>query len=354
MGHSEKDKKASLGLPEKISASVALRGIVVANALMIVGAALKMDPSNPQSALDFFVGAASYGELAILATLAILGSFWEKMGERGKIALTIGAGGAATILSHLLLSTGPVPMAHAAHSGIFGSLVAGIVLGYFDWRHKTLSPALSEARLQALQSRIRPHFFFNAINGIAMLASKNAELAEEALLDLADVFRALMREQAAIGTVRSEIDLTRKYLSIEKMRFGDRLRLSISAEDKALGAELPSLLIQPLAENAIIHGIEPVGEGEVSIRVFVKESHLHIVLENPFVDKKSRAPSERKGNHMALENIRQRLALLYPDEASFSAQGKGGIWRSHVKLPLRFPERAGARQKPQAGSGRKR
>ncbi len=359
----EPKRVSAAPLPEAITASVALRAAVVANAMMILGALLRPDAQGLLDSLNLFIAAASYGEMALLGTLGGLFLIWPNVGRFGKIGAALGLSGIFSMIFFAALSPEQVPAWGLLRVGLTGGLIAAGVLLYFDWRQKTLSPALSEAKLQALQSRIRPHFFFNAINGIAMLASKSPDKAEEALLDLADVFRALMREQASLGTLRSEMDLTRKYLSIEQMRFGERLRVSISVDEQALGAEIPNLLIQPLAENAVIHGIEPIGEGEISIRAFIFEGRLHIVLENPFAAPVRGEQAPRKGNNMALENIRQRLALLYPDEASIATQGKGSVWRAHLKLPLRLPaaaaRAAGKGNKPASAqaagnSGRKR
>lgn len=327
-----KPKWIAPNLPKSLSAGIALRAIVVANALLFLGAMVRTQGGGAAETISIFANMASAAELALLATLGGISLIWERTSEIGRFWAAILLGGAAEAVASRIVSLAPQSAGEFAYSAMLGSMVAAGVIAYFDWRHKGLSPALAEAKLQALQSRIRPHFLFNAINGIAMLVRKSPVMAEDALLDLSDVFRGLMKEQSSMGTVESEIEFTRKYLSIEMMRFGARFTVAISVEDRAKKIQIPSLLIQPLAENAVIHGIEPLGGGELSIRAFALDGYLHIVLENPYAN--GEGLKERSGNGIALDNVRQRLALLFAEEAEIAVHAKGGVWRSHLKIPM--------------------
>lgn len=194
-----------------------------------------------------------------------------------------------------------------------------------------MSPALSEARLTALQARIRPHFFFNAINGITTLLMRDPEAAEESLLDLADLFRELMKESSAWSKIEHEIELTEKYLRIEQMRFRERLTLDLHIDPSAKGAYIPALLIQPLAENGIIHGIEIVGSGVLKVRAYAEKNKLYITVENPY---KEGGVAHRATNRIALDNIRQRLELQFDAEAKLQCSGHDGVWKVEIQTPL--------------------
>jgi two-component system sensor histidine kinase AlgZ len=180
---------------------------------------------------------------------------------------------------------------------------------------------------------MRPHFLFNAINGIVMLLGKSPSDAEEALLDLADVFRALLKEGSSLSKLSDEVDLTEKYLRIEKVRFRDRLSVSFNLDEKCKHVLIPTMLLQPLAENAVIHVIESVGEGVIHVMAFVSDAKLTLIVENPYTI--STGANIRKSNGIAMENIKQRLRLIYDLEARLvSGPRDGGIWRVVVTMPV--------------------
>lgn len=187
---------------------------------------------------------------------------------------------------------------------------------YFELRTKAFSPALGEARLQALQARIRPHFLFNSLNAVLSLIRTEPRRAETALEDLADLFRALLRDTRNMSTLADEITLCQQYLAIEKIRLGERLQVDWQLQDlhqDALGTtKMPALLLQPLIENAIHYGVEPAKQlSPVSISIQKSLDKIEVKVINNY-DPHAQ-PS--KGNHMALDNIRQRLKLLYDIEA---------------------------------------
>lgn len=205
---------------------------------------------------------------------------------------------------------------------------------YFELRSRAFSPALGEARLQALQARIRPHFLFNSLNAVLSLIRSEPRRAEAALEDLADLFRVLMRDTRDVTTLQDELTLCEKYLAIEKIRLGERLQVSWQIEnlnqDELQQVKIAALLLQPLLENAVHYGVEPAIEPSL-IMVALRRNidKIEITLSNPF-HPDNRAPA---GNHMALENIRQRLALLYDIEAQLSY----GVIGNNFEVKLHFP-----------------
>lgn len=205
---------------------------------------------------------------------------------------------------------------------------------YFEMRSRAFSPALGEARLQALQARIRPHFLFNSLNAVLSLIRTEPRRAENALEDLADLFRVLMRDTRDMTTLQEEIRLCEQYLAIEKIRLGERLQVSWHTENlteqELQDAQIAALLLQPLLENAVHYGVEPsVKPSLIMVAIRRHLDKIEITVSNPFhLD--ARLP---QGNHMALENIRQRLALLYDIEAQLSY----GIIGSSFEVKLNFP-----------------
>ncbi len=192
------------------------------------------------------------------------------------------------------------------------AIVSALSLRYFyiqhQWRKNIESEA--EARVQALQSRIRPHFLFNCMNTIASLTRKAPKLAEEATEDMADLFRVSLQEAKRMSTVAEEISLCKRYLRIESHRFGDRLKTVWETDDLPEHAQLPNLILQPVIENAIYHGIEPLPEGGViHILGRLSSNEIIITIENPLPSRES--AEHQKGNQMAQDNIRQRLSAYY-------------------------------------------
>lgn len=220
----------------------------------------------------------------------------------------------------------------------FSAALAGLLLTYFHLRSKALSPAVSEARLQALQARIRPHFLFNSLNAVLSLVRSDPRRAERALEDLSELFRALMRENRELTTLQDEIELTRAYLGLEQLRLGERLAVVWHIDKMPSDALIPPLVIQPLVENAIYHGIEPCREpGEVSLNIYRSGDAVHIVIRNPYTENRS----PHAGNKLALANIRERLALHFDLDATLKSQPMGAVYQVHITLPYtRAPQPA--------------
>ncbi len=214
------------------------------------------------------------------------------------------------------------------------AILAGIGLRYLYLQQQLRNQQRAElqARIQALQSRIRPHFLFNSMNSIASLIAVDPASAERAVEDLAILFRASLAEPALIPLER-ELELCRGYLDIEQLRLGDRLRVNWRLEDLPRGITIPSMLLQPLLENAVFHGVEPsTGGGEIDIQITRADQQLVIRIDNPLPP-----PSlhqRRSHNRMALDNIRHRLQAHYGQAARLSEDSKDGRFTLVIVYPL--------------------
>ena len=224
-----------------------------------------------------------------------------------------------------------------ARAVVLAALAAGGMLFYFEMRARMFSPALAEARLQALTARIRPHFLFNSLNAVLSLIRSEPRRAEVALEELADLFRALMRDHRDLLPLADEIALCRQYLDLEKLRLGDRLNVVWEIEAVPADVDVPPLVLQPLLENAVYHGIEPSGEpGTIRIGFARKGNELRVWLANPCAGNGEAV----KGNRMALANIRERLALYYDLEARLETREEtlpdgSREYRVFIVLPCR-------------------
>jgi two-component system sensor histidine kinase AlgZ len=216
---------------------------------------------------------------------------------------------------------------------LLGLLAEAGLLFYFHLRARALSPAITEARLQALQARIRPHFLFNSINAVLSLVRSNPRRAEAALEDMAELFRVLMRDNRELTPLEDEVELCRQYLELEKLRLGDRLTVDWNVKSMPADALVPPLMLQPLLENAVYHGIEPSSTpGTVSINLFLSRGEVHAILKNPY---RATGGNHHSGNKMALANVRERLALHFDAEASLESRVTKDAYEVHIRIPYR-------------------
>jgi two-component system sensor histidine kinase AlgZ len=220
-----------------------------------------------------------------------------------------------------------------------GFIVSALALRYFyvtaEWKRSIEMEALS--RIRALQARIRPHFLFNSMNTIASLTRTNPARAEHAIEDLADLFRASLGDAHTQIPLKDELEIARTHQRIEQLRLGERLRVEWDIEGLPEHAQVPSLIVQPLLENAVYHGIEMLPEGgTVHIRGELVQDRIEIEVRNPVVAQQGYR--EREGNRMALENIRQRLELAWPGRARIQTDLTDGEFRAKLIFP--FTERS--------------
>ncbi|HET6603655.1 MAG TPA: sensor histidine kinase [Xanthomonadaceae bacterium] len=226
--------------------------------------------------------------------------------------------------------------AFVAGCGALTALIAAVALRYFyvqqQWRGQVQAQAKSE--VEALQARIRPHFLFNSMNTIASLVRRDPAVAERAIEDLSDLFRAALGAGQGEGTLGEEIELANSYLQIERHRFGERLQVVWDLHEP-LPRELPMprLILQPLVENAVVHGIGRLtGGGEVRIRAASEKGRLHIAITNP-----SQPPRERDarvGHGHAHESIAQRLRYHFGPGARMTGGYADGYYCCVLELPL--------------------
>jgi two-component system sensor histidine kinase AlgZ len=190
--------------------------------------------------------------------------------------------------------------------------------------------AMAEARLQALSSRIRPHFLFNSLNAVIGTIRDNPRLAETSLEEMAELFRALLQDPRDLVPLSDELSLCRKYLSLERLRLGERLQLKWDIEHCPPDALVPPLMLQPLLENAVYHGIEPsLQPGTVVIRLISAGERILIELSNPHLV----GSKHTEGNRMALANIRERLSLFYGNSASLESSIVDGRYVVRLVFP---------------------
>lgn len=218
------------------------------------------------------------------------------------------------------------------------AIISAVALRYFYVQHQWKSHIESEsnARIQALQSRIRPHFLFNSMNTIASLTRSRPELAEAAVENLADLFRASLADARNRVPLREEIGMVRKYLDIERLRLGERLRVEWSMDGVAEDALVPALTLQPLLENAVYHGIEPLAQGGViTIQGRAMDGVIEITLTNPVAPQG--VPLRPHSNHIGVDSVRERLAAYYGAQAGLTIEeaAERNDWR--YSISLRFP-----------------
>jgi two-component system sensor histidine kinase AlgZ len=213
------------------------------------------------------------------------------------------------------------------------ALIAAALLRYFyvqeQWRERVRAEA--RARFEALQARIRPHFLFNSMNTIASLIRTRPAAAETAVEDLSDLFRASLGKGEALRSLGEELDLARGYLRIEQLRLGDRLGVVWDVETLPREAELPPLLLQPLVENAVYHGVQPLAEGgSVSVSGRLEGGDIVLRVANPCPPPGRRRQS---GNGIALANIRARIAYHFGERGRLDAVDRGESFECTVRLP---------------------
>jgi two-component system sensor histidine kinase AlgZ len=244
----------------------------------------------------------------------------------------------------MLWATGKIPVAHGQWYSDFhllnlsvSAIVNGLLLRYFLAKHELKQRSLSEARakLQALQSRIRPHFVFNALNIIASLVRSDPDKAEKAIEDMADLFRMMLSEDEQLVPVKNEIDVTKQYLALENLRLDNRLRVEWDVGTFPRKAVMPILTLQPLLENAIRHGIEELpGGGVVGVRLWEDADTIFIRVTNPVptVKRKERITTSHV---QSLDNIRRRFHSHYGDAAVLTGAEDNGQFVATVALPIR-------------------
>lgn len=227
------------------------------------------------------------------------------------------------VFSHLV-----VQGAWLASAGT-GALVASAMVAVLVMRAKRQQPALASARLAELQSRIRPHFLFNTLNSAIALVRAEPARAEALLEDLSDLFRSALANPLQDVTLAQEVHLAERYLAIEQVRFGDRLRLTWALDPAASVARLPPLILQPLVENAVRHGVEPSPDG-ADVHISTQRRGDRVVIK---VSNSMPGGAGPAGNGLALANVGERLALLHDLQASLRHGVVDGVFQVRMEVP---------------------
>ena len=277
-------------------------------------------------------GAALPAVLAWLVATCSLKKFIAKLAQRDQIVVGVALGALAGMYGCGLLAwggfVGNAPWLASALTG--AALAYGVVYALLA-RAEQLRPANTAARLDELQARIRPHFLFNTLNSAIALVQTEPARAEAVLLDLSELFRAALADHADASNLAHELDLARRYLAIEQVRFGERLNLEWSIDETVGDVRLPPLLLQPLVENAVRHGVE-LSEGVTQVKVSTQRrgtvAQIKVTNTVPLGNKRAEI-----GAGIALNNVRERLALMHDVQCRFQAGLRDGLYQVRIEVP---------------------
>nr|WP_295785614.1 histidine kinase [Rhodoferax sp.] len=312
---------------------VVLRAVLFVELCVGVGAAF---PAN--DAVDWVIRLAMVTGGALPATLAwlLLACLLKKLITRLipelQYTLMVAMGGIAGLYGCAMLAWSGLLLAGVpwVASAVCGLLLSGILVAALVMRSKSRMPADTSARLAELQSRIRPHFLFNTLNSAIALVRAEPAKAEALLEDLSDLFREALKDSGEPVRLAQEIELAQRYLAIEQVRFGERLRVQWAVDPAADDAKLPPLLLQPLVENAVRHGVEPSAQGaEVRISTQRRGSIVVIKVTNTVPNGQG-----ERGHGLALRNVRERLDLLHDVQGQFRSGLNDGVYQVRIEVPL--------------------
>lgn len=323
----------STRLPDFANHGVMLRSLLAVNLLALCAALARNAELArlPQELVEL----AALVEPPLIAAVVLLYAAGKLLGRLPyalALAAVVAGSTLVSALFYALFNLPGQPLTGLPRAALWGAAAAAAILLYFDLRSRAFSPAVAEARLMALTARIRPHFLFNSLNAVLGVIRSDPRRAEQALEELSDLFRVLMGENKELVTLGEEFALCRQYLELEHLRLGERLRVEWDVGACPQDAQVPPLMLQPLLENAVYHGIEPSPQpATVTIRAVREGEEIRIDLSNPYHGENN----HHAGNRMALENIRERLMLFYDLEARLETEAKEGVFRVAIRLPYR-------------------
>ncbi len=311
---------------------VVLRAVVFVQTVVVVAALF-----TAQTVLGWLTEVASFTGAALPAALVWLLSACAMKRPLSLLpmpaqwAAGVGLGALAGLYGCGLLAwMGLVERAPWLASAASGALIAAVLVAALVWRAKARAPAGTTAQLAELQARIRPHFLFNTLNSAIALVREEPAKAENLLEDLSELFRHALADTKEAVPLRQELELAEHYLAIEQVRFGDRLKVEWSIDEAASRAKLPPLILQPLVENAIKHGVEPSPEGAV-VRISTKRRDGVVIIK---VTNTVPAGSGKRGHGLALDNVRQRLTLLHDVQGRFQSALVKGVFQVRLEIPV--------------------
>ena len=281
--------------------------------------------------MGMLTGAALPAVLVWLLAVCMLKRQIDRLPQQAQWAVGVGLGALAGAYGCALLWwVGLVDPAPWLASGASGALVSAVLVAALVWRAKARMPAGTTARLTELQARIRPHFLFNTLNSAIALVREEPAKAESLLEDLSELFRHALADSKEARPLWQELELAEHYLAIEQVRFGDRLKVEWNLDAAAAKAKLPPLILQPLVENAVKHGVEPSPTG-ATVRITTQRRGSMVVIK---VTNTVPAGSGAKGNGLALDNVRQRLDLLHDVQGRFQSALVNGVFQVRLEIPV--------------------
>lgn len=310
---------------------VVLRAVLFVEAVMGVGAMfVAVSPQDWLSRLSVLSGAALPATLVWLIAACTLKKVLALSPRLAQYLFGAVMGAVAGLYGCALLAigglSGSTPWLGSAAAG---ALLATLLVAALVLRAKGRMPAATAARLAELHARIRPHFLFNTLNSAIALVRVDPRRAEMMLEDLSDLFRHALAERADAVTLEEEVALARRYLDIEQVRFGERLRVEWSLDQRAGGARVPPLVLQPLVENAVKHGVEPSTTGaEVKVSTELRSGTVVIKVTNTVP-----AGQGKRGHGVAQDNVRDRLNLLHDVQCQFRTVLKDGVYQVRIVVP---------------------
>jgi len=321
-------------IPDGCNVGTVLRVAIGVNAA--VALAVSVGQPSLAAAWERFVELSAILEPALLMTLLVWCALRRHLPEQAPALqrlLAWAAPVACTAVTMLAISSiGPELSAGARGSVLLAALGFGIVLQHYaELRERAFSPAVTEARFQALQSRIRPHFFFNSLNAVIAVVRSDPPRAERMLESVAELFRAVMGDVRRLVPLEQELDLCRRYVEIEQTRLGERLQVEWDIGAVHPRARVPQLLLQPVIENAVRYGAEKqAGDCRIVVRVRQLGFRLEMFVSNPL----AKDPLQREGNQIGLANIRGRLALIYDLEGQLTTRLRHERFELTMSIPV--------------------
>ena len=328
---------------------VVLRAVLFVELVLAVGTMYGADsPIEWVGSLALLTGGALPATLVWLITACSLKTVLQRLGPALQYAAGVLLGALAGAYACAMLAlVGVMASPPWLASTATGALLAAMLVAALVLRARGRTPAATTARLTELQARIRPHFLFNTLNSAIALVRAEPAKAESLLEDLSDLFRHALVEQGESVTLAQEITLARRYLAIEEVRFGDRLQVQWSLDPRTDAARLPPLLLQPLVENAVKHGVEPSARGgRLRVLTELRGSRVVVRITNTLPPREGGPTAEdssTRGHGIALANVRARLALLHDVQGEFTAGVQDGLYQVRISLPLP-PAESRARQ----------
>ena len=312
-------------------AGVVLRAILLVQALVLVGALFAADALMPWVDLSMLLtGAAQPAVVTWLLVVCLFKKPLDRLPGAAQWLATVGLGALAGVYGCALLWwLGLVPRAPWLACAASGALVSAMIVAALISRDRARAPASTVARLIELQARIRPHFLFNTLNTAIALVRDEPAKAEGLLSDLSELFRHALADAQTARSLQQELALAAHYLAIEQIRFGDRLRVEWCLDDAAAQAQLPPLVLQPLVENAVKHGVEPCAAG-ATLRITTQRRGSVVLIE---VSNTVPGGTGVRGSGLALDNVRQRLRLLHDVQCSFHSALTNGAFLVRIEIP---------------------